>query len=189
MSGLGRRQPGSDRHSHGNRGNYFANKTRDASRSSGGPATPLLPSPDGSAQSQDRSYVAGSSENGQLGEHPVDILDRANSPSSASNSPGVAHFRSRMSSSLLRTGSLGFSSRLALDFGVRVDSQDVSEAFVWRRGRHCVESVCPYSTLVQAGYGCFRPRPLNVYCFNKFPDQSITMYGADGQVSPGHFSI
>ena len=41
---------------------------------------------------------------------------------------------------------------------------------------------------MQAGYGLFYDRvPLNVYCFNKYPDQDITMYGDDGEVSAGPF--
>src|ERR1039457_1565398 len=79
--------------------------------------------------------------------------------------------------------------RLALDLGVRTESQQVSGASrVAPRGGVAWSPFAHAGTLVQAGYGLFFDRvPLNVYCFNKYPDQNITMYGADGQVSSGPF--
>jgi len=124
------------------------------------------------------------------GEHPVDILGTERTAIERIEFPGVAHFRSRMSSSLF-TGQDHWvvSSRLALDFGVRVDSQTCRKHSV-RAAGIAWSPFAHTGTLVQAGYGLFFDRvPLNVYCFNKFPDQSITMYAPTARSRPGHFSI
>ena len=175
----------------GNRGNYFANKTRDASRSSGGSSYSFASlSGWGAHNLKIGSYVAGSSENGQLGEHPVDILGPSEQPIERIEFPRSRTFQiSDVEFAFYGQDHWVVSSRLALDFGVRVDSQDVSEAFrVAPRAGIAWSPFAHTGTLVQAGYGLFFDRvPLNVYCFNKYPDQVITMYGADGQVSAGPF--
>ncbi len=59
----------------GNRGSYFANKTRDASRFSGASSYSFRSLAGWGAHNlKIGSYIAGSSENGQLEERPVDIL-------------------------------------------------------------------------------------------------------------------
>ncbi len=175
----------------GNRGSYFANKTRDASRSSGGSSYSFASlSGWGAHDLKIGSYIAGSSENGQLDEQPVDILGPAQQWIERIDFPRSHSFQiSDIEYSFYGQDHWVVSSRLALDLGVRTDSQDVSESFrVAPRAGIAWSPLAHAGTLVQAGYGLFFDRvPLNVYCFNKYPDQDITMYGADGQVSAGPF--
>ena len=175
----------------GNRGSYFANKTRDASRSSGGSSYSFASlSGWGAHNLKIGSYIAGSSENGQLDERPVDILGAMQQRIERIDFPRSHSFQiSDIEYSFYGQDHWVVSSRLALDLGVRTDSQDVSESFrVAPRAGIAWSPFAHAGTLVQAGYGLFFDRvPLNVYCFNKYPDQDITMYGADGQVSAGPF--
>jgi hypothetical protein len=175
----------------GNRGSYFANKTRDASRYSGASSYAFRSLAGWGAHNlKIGSYIAGSSENGQLEERPVDILGPAQQWIERIDFPRSHSFQiSDIEYSFYGQDHWVVSSRLALDLGVRTDSQDVSESFrVAPRAGVAWSPFAHAGTLVQAGYGLFFDRvPLNVYCFNKYPDQDITMYGADGQVSAGPF--
>jgi hypothetical protein len=80
------------------------------------------------------------------------------------------------------------SPRLAVDLGIRAESQQLSESLrvaprvgiAWSPFGHA-------GTIVRAGYGLFYDRvPLSVYSFNRYPDQVVTMFDA-GRVSAGPF--
>jgi hypothetical protein len=175
----------------GNRGNYFANKTRDASRVSGGVSYSFASLAGWGAHTlKIGSYFAGSSENGQLDERPVEILGLVERPIERIDFPRSRTFQiSDVEYSFYGQDHWVVSPRLALDLGVRTESQEVSGAFrVAPRAGVAWTPFAHAGTLVQAGYGLFFDRvPLNVYCFNKYPDQNITMYGAGGEVSAGPF--
>ena len=175
----------------GNRGNYFANKTRDASRYSGASIYSFAALAGwGTHNLKIGSYLAGSSEDGQLAEHSVDILGSREQWIERIDFPRSHTFQiSDIEYSFYGQDHWIVSPRLALDLGVRTESQEVSGAFrVAPRGGIAWTPFAHAGTLVQAGYGLFFDRvPLNVYCFNKYPDQDITMYGAGGEVSAGPF--
>ena len=175
----------------GNRGNYFANKTRDASRYSGASIYSFASLAGWGAHSlKIGSYLAGSSDHGQLNENPVDILGSMGQWIERIDFPRSHTFQiSDIEYSFYGQDHWVVTPRLALDLGVRTESQQVSGASrVAPRGGVAWSPFAHAGTLVQAGYGLFFDRvPLNVYCFNKYPDQNITMYGADGQVSSGPF--
>ncbi len=175
----------------GNRGSYFANKTRDASRYSGAVSYSLASLAGWGAHNlKIGSYFAGSSENGHLDENPVDILGPMGQWIERIDFPRSHSFQiSDIEDAFYGQDHWVVSPRLALDLGVRTESQQVSGA--WRVAPRVGIAWSPLAgtgTLVQAGYGLFYDRvPLNVYCFNKYPDQNITMYGDDGEVSAGPF--
>jgi hypothetical protein len=175
----------------GNRGSYFANKTRDASRYSGASSYSFASLAGWGAHNlKIGSYFAGSSENGQLDERPVDILGPIQQWIERIDFPRSHTFQiSDFEYSLYVQDHWVVSPRLALDLGERMESQRVSGAVrVAPRAGLAWSPFARAGTLVQAGYGLFFDRvPLNVYCFNKYPDQDITMYGADGEVSAGPF--
>ena len=77
--------------------------------------------------------------------------------------------------------------RFSLDLGTRVESQEVSGAFrVAPRAGLAWNPIPGQGTTVRGGFGFFYDRvPLNVYVFNKYPDQLITYYDADGNISGG----
>jgi hypothetical protein len=175
----------------GNRGSYFANQTRDASRYSGAASYSFRSLVKwGSHNLKVGSYFAGSSENGQLDERSIDILGSVDQWIERIDFPKTHSFQiSDVEYSFYGQDHWVVSPRLALDLGERVESQRVSGAIrVAPRAGVAWSPFAGAGTLVQAGYGLFYDRvPLNVYCFNKYPDQNITMYGADGEVSAGPF--
>lgn len=175
----------------GNRGSYFANKTRDASRYSGASSYSFRSLAGWGAHNlKIGSYFAGSSETGHLDANPIDILGSTQQWIERIDFPRSHSFQiSDVEYSLYVQDHWVVSSRLALDLGERIESQRVSGAVrVAPRAGLAWSPFARLGTLVQAGYGLFFDRvPLNVYCFNKYPDQDITMYGADGQVSAGPF--
>ena len=77
--------------------------------------------------------------------------------------------------------------RLALDLGTRTESQQISGAFrVAPRTGIAWNPFARAGTTLRTGFGLFYERvPLNVYLFNRFPDQVITNYGPDGEVISG----
>jgi hypothetical protein len=175
----------------GNRGSYFANKTRDALRYSGAASYSFASLAKwGVHNLKIGSYFAGSSENGQLDENPIDILGPTEQWIERIDFPRSHSFQiSDFEYSIYGQDHWIVSPRLALDLGERIESQRVSGAIrVAPRAGVAWSPFARTGTLVQAGYGLFYDRvPLNVYCFNKYPDQNITMYGDDGEVSAGPF--
>ena len=74
------------------------------------------------------------------------------------------------------------SPRLSLDLGVRTESQQVSGAFRVAPRAGLAWSPFGNGTVLRAGYGLFYDRvPLNIYTFNRYPDQVITTYDPDGR--------
>jgi hypothetical protein len=80
------------------------------------------------------------------------------------------------------------SPRLALDFGLRTESQQVSETF--RLAPRAGMAWSPFGntgTVVRAGFGLFYDRvPLNVYSFDHYPSEVVTMFNG-GLISAGPF--
>jgi hypothetical protein len=79
--------------------------------------------------------------------------------------------------------------RLAIDLGVRTESQVVSESL--RVAPRAGISWNPFShagTVIRAGVGVFYDRvPLSVYSYSSYPNETVTMYGPGGQISSGPF--
>ncbi len=77
--------------------------------------------------------------------------------------------------------------RLAVDIGVRTESQEVSESF--RVAPRLGIAWTPFAhtgTVVRAGAGLFYDRvPLNVYSFSQYPNEVITTFDATGTITSG----
>jgi hypothetical protein len=77
--------------------------------------------------------------------------------------------------------------RLALDLGLRVERQGVTETF--RMAPRAGLAWTPFgnqSTTLRGGYGFFYDRvPLNIYAFERLPEQVVTTYGAGGVIVDG----
>ena len=74
---------------------------------------------------------------------------------------------------------------MALDLGIRTESQQISGAFrvAPRAGLVFVPSKRTGS-IFRGGYGLFFDRvPLNVYGFNRYPDRDVTFFNPDGTIS------
>jgi hypothetical protein len=173
----------------GNQGNYFAQKSRTARRTSGRTNYSFAPVKHlGTHNFKMGAYFAGESEDAQVQYHPIDILDTQGRP--------VEHI------GFLRPRQFGISDteyavfgqdhwvispRLALDLGVRTESQQVSGAFrVAPRGGIAWNISRRFGTTLRAGFGFFYEHvPLNVYWFNRYPDQVLTMYNTAGDAISG----
>jgi hypothetical protein len=174
----------------GNSGNYFAQQDRHASRVgwsstySFGALTGL-----GTHNLKAGSYVAGSSDHGQVSEHPIDIFGSTNQLIERISFTGGQPFRmSDREFAFFGQDHWNISSRVAMDFGLRAESQEVSEALrLAPRGGIAWSPFENSGTVVRAGVGLFYDRvPLNVYSFGDYPNQVVTMFNA-GQVSAGPF--
>ncbi|MGH9765801.1 MAG: TonB-dependent receptor [Blastocatellia bacterium] len=77
--------------------------------------------------------------------------------------------------------------KLALDLGVRVERQGVTETF--RIAPRAGLAWAPFgnqSTVLRGGYGFFYDRvPLNIYAFERIPEQVVTTYGPGGVIVDG----
>jgi len=174
----------------GNLGNYFAQTSRDAKRFSGTSNYSFVPIEIlGTHNLKIGVYAAGSTETGEVAEHPIEILDASGQLTEQIAFPRTHQFQiSDTEYAAFAQDHWIVSPRLALDLGVRTESQQVSGAV--RVALRSGVSWRPFSgagAVVRAGFGLFYDRvPLNVYCFNKYPDRVITMYD-DGVVSAGPF--
>jgi hypothetical protein len=175
----------------GNFGNYFAQQNRDASRFgwlstySFAPLTRV-----GSHNFKIGSYFAPSSDRGDVVERPVDILDANQRLIERISFTGGAPFLQRDAEmAFLGQDHWVVSPRLAVDLGLRVESQEVTETFrVAPRAGIAWSPFPDRGTVVRAGYGWFYDRvPLSVFSFNQYPNQAVTYFDGSGNVTGGPF--
>ena len=175
----------------GNRGNYFTQQQQDSSRVSARPTFALAPFEyAGNHRLKIGGYVAATSNQGQVMQHPVDLLDASGIRFQRIAFPRARDFDiSDTESAYFVQDSWVVSPRLAVDLGIRTDSQQISGARrVAPRAGAAWSPFADSATVIRAGFGLFYDRvPLNVYGFNRYPDQVITMYDAAGNVSAGPF--
>jgi hypothetical protein len=175
----------------GNTGSYFAQQARNASRLSLAPVFNFgsinwL----GTHNFKVGSYMAEGTDNGQVNEHPIDLLNSANQLIERIAFTGGQPFR-RWDTEYAFFGQDHWivTPRLSVDLGVRTDSQQVSETFRVAPRAGVAWNILPSAgTVIRAGFGLFYDRvPLNVYAFDQYPSQMITMFNASGQVAAGPF--
>jgi hypothetical protein len=175
----------------GNRGNYFALEDRSASRTSGATTYSFAPlTKAGAHHLKAGADFAGSSDEGQADNRPVNVLDSAGRQiQRITYGEGRPFQTSDFEYAFFAQDHWIVSPRLALDVGLRTVSQQVSEAL--RLAPRAGVAWSPFpdrGTVLRAGFGWFYDRvPLNVYSFHLYPDPTITWYGADGQISAGPF--
>ncbi|MFN7993356.1 MAG: TonB-dependent receptor [Bryobacteraceae bacterium] len=174
----------------GNSGNYFAQQTRNASRLSWTPdysfaQTNWL----GTHNFKAGAYLAYSSDDGQVNEHPINLRDYGGSLIERIAFTGGRPFRmSDQELAFFAQDHWMLSPHIAFDLGVRTESQAVSESFrvAPRAG---VAWTFFHGTVMRAGFGFFYDRvPLNVYSFSDYPNQVITEYAPDGTIAVGPFT-
>ncbi len=173
----------------GNTGNFFADQNRTASRISGNAAYSFAPVGfGGTHQFKLGGYLASSEHTGSRVARDIEIVDM-----SGRRLQRVAFSRNRsfeisdIEKSFFAQDHWIVTPRLALDWGVRTESQQISGAFRMapRTGVAWTPSNATH-TVLRGGFGYFYDRvPLNVYGFNRYPDRFITSYDAAGnQVGP-----
>jgi hypothetical protein len=175
----------------GNGGYYFAEQTRAADRYSGRSTYSFAPLHRlGVHNFKVGLYAAASSETGNVSNFPVDIQNFEGDRIARITFPRAARQFDidDIENTIFGQDHWMISPRLSLDLGIRTESQQVSGAF--RVAPRLGIAWSPFGTgmVVRGGYGLFYDRvPLNIYTFNRYPDQTITYYGADGQVTSGPF--
>jgi len=175
----------------GNSGDYFAQQSRNAYRYgwsstySFGPVAWL-----GTHNIKTGTYVAESSVQGHVSDHPIDILGLTGQwIERIAFTEGQPYRTTDTDFAFFAQDHWNISSRLALEYGMRVESQEISEAirvapragFAWSPFAHT-------GMVVRGGVGLFYDRvPLNVYSLADYPEQVVTTYSSNGQVSGGPF--
>lgn len=175
----------------GNSGNYFAQQARHAARVSWAPVYSFAPfNRLGAHHFKLGGYLAGSSDDGQVAERPIDILDSTSRLIERIAFTGGQPFRmSDQELAFFGQDHWLLSPRLAADLGIRTESQAISEAF--RFAPRAGIAWSPFRearTVVRAGFGFFYDRvPLNVYSFSRYPSQVVTQYNPAGGIAAGPF--
>jgi hypothetical protein len=175
----------------GNSGSYFAQQNRLATRLSWAPTfSSATVHWLGVHNFKVGAYGARTSDQGQVTERPIDLL----------NSAGQLFER------IAFTGSQPFhmgdwemaffgqdhwlvSPKLAFDIGIRAESQELSESIrVAPRAGVAWAPAVRSGTVFRAGFGLFYDRlPLNVYSFDHYPTQLVSFFDPTGQLSAGPF--
>ncbi len=175
----------------GNRGNYFAERNREASRVAGLP-TYTFPAFNhlGAHSFKMGSYIAGSANEGELRERPINLLDGAGHLYERMVfSGGHPYEKSDREYAFFGQDHWSISTRVAADLGIRTESQAVSQSFrVAPRAGIAWVPFANSGTVVRAGFGLFYDRvPLNIYCFDLYPKRFITFYDPAGAVTGGPY--
>jgi hypothetical protein len=175
----------------GNSGNFFADQSRGAVRISGASKYAFAPVEAlGSHEFKLGGYLASSEHDGAVTERPIDIVDNAGHLLTSITFPHIRSFEvDDLEKSFFGQDHWILTPRLALDLGVRTESQQISGAF--RVAPRMGLAWSPFSntgTTVRGGFGLFYDRvPLNVYGFNRYPDRVVTFYDGEGNITGGPY--
>ncbi len=173
----------------GNTGNYFAEQDRNAAREGWSSAYSFAPlNRLGTHNFKAGSYVAHSSDDGQVTERPFNVLDATGLLLERTSFTGGQPFRMHDTEySFFGQDHWMVTPRLAIDMGLRAESQEVSEALrVAPRVGIAWSPLRDTGTVLRAGFGLFYDHvPLNVYSFSQYPSQVMTTFNPDGSVLAG----
>jgi hypothetical protein len=176
---------------YGNAGHYFTDLDRTASRYGWSPSYAFRAMPGlGMHNLKLGFYMAQSDNHGARSQRPIDILDAGYRLTERIEfSAQRAYAMKDTEYAVYAQDHWNLSSRLALDLGVRVESQEVSQSF--RMAPRFGIAWSPFAgieTVVRAGIGLFYDHvPLNVYSFNRYPRQIVTYYDGSGDVTAGPY--
>lgn len=175
-----------------NSGNYFAQKSRESQRESGASIYSFRPVEKAGVHNfKVGAYAASSEESGSVSDQEVDIRNASGALLETIEfpRPNRTFEVDDTEKALFGQDHWVINARLSLDLGIRTESQQVSGAFrVAPRAGVAFSPLRHSGTVVRAGFGLFYDRvPLNIYAFNRYPDQRITEYGADGSAIWGPY--
>jgi hypothetical protein len=176
----------------GNSGNYFAHQARDAERYSAASSFSFAPwNRWGSHSYKIGAYAAGSYDDGYMLEHPIEMRDAGGRLLQRIAFTGGSPFDNADTEyTLYAQDHWIVSPRVAIDIGLRSESQEVSSAI--RLAPRFGVAWSPFTrlgTVVRAGVGIFYDRvPLGVYSFDRYPNRVVTLYDGSGQILAGPFT-
>jgi hypothetical protein len=175
----------------GNSGNYFAQQNRNASRISWAPVMSFASvNWLGTHNFKVGAGLAESSDNGEVLEHPIQIVDANNQLLERITFSGGQPFHAWDTEyTIFGQDHWMVSPHLALDLGIRAESQAVTESFrIAPRVGVAWNPFANSGTVIRAGFGLFYDRvPLNVYSFDHYPNPVLTMYSAGGTIAGDPF--
>jgi hypothetical protein len=173
----------------GDRGNYYLSRQQDASRVEWLEAlVRSIPTPKGTHALKFGTTVSRTNNSGDLAARSVTIQDAAGRRLREIDfTAGRPFHRTDVETGVFGQDHWTVLRNLALDFGVRTESQDLSHSlrfaprvgFAWQPFKKG-------TTVVRGGYGIYYDRvPLSVFSFGSYPEQILTSYGPTGNVIDG----
>jgi len=175
----------------GNSGNYFERQDRIASRVSWS-STYSFPQVNfaGSHNFKAGTYIARSGDRGQVNERPIDLLNGSGSlVERISFFGGRPYDQTDTEFAFFGQDHWIVSPRIAVDFGIRSESQELSESLrVAPRAGVAWTPFARAGTTFRAGFGLFYDRvPLNVYSFPDYPNAAVAMFDGLGDSLGGPY--
>jgi hypothetical protein len=173
----------------GNQGNYFSEQERHASRVEWLESLSLKPTERiGSHHFKFGSTLTRTGNQGEFLGRPVNIVGTDGSLLRRIEFLNGSPFdRSDVEVGFFGQDHWLISPRVAMDIGLRVERQGITETV--RIAPRVGLAWTPFSgqrTVIRGGFGLFYDRvPLNVYAFNRYPEQVITSYGPNGEIVDG----
>ena len=177
----------------GNRGNYFSEQNRRASRAEWIETYSLSPLDlYGAHNLKFGSSVARTDNRGDFIARPVLIEDTAGRLVKRIDWVGGRTFnRHDLETAFFGQDHWVINSRLSMDVGTRFEEQGITETIrVAPRIGMAWTPFANHETVVRGGFGLFYDRvPLSVFAFNGYPEQVITTFGPNGEIidGPRHF--
>jgi hypothetical protein len=174
-------------------GNYFSWQDREARRAEWMETLSLKPIRSSRAFGGEHNFKLGSiiartSNRGEFVARPVNILDNQGTLLRRIEFlDGEPFDRTDLETHFFGQDHWVVTPRLAFDYGLRFERQGITETF--RLAPRAGLAWTPFDsqkTVLRSGYGIFYDRvPLSVYAFDKYPEQSQTVFAPDGSVIDG----
>src|SRR5205085_7031662 len=135
------------------------------------------------------SSIARTTNRGDFEARPVNIVDASGRLVRRTEFIGSGQIfdRSDLETGFFAQDHWVANSWLSVDLGTRFDRQGITEPI--RVAPRAGIAITPFhntDTVIRGGYGLFYDRvPLAVYAFNRYPEQVVTTYGANGEIIDG----